>query len=89
MAPRRLPSPGTRPTANNPLEEEPVDTLSIREKTPQGPANELLAAACEAMRLLQDRQAHTPEEMLDPREARVLRLLRSAVRQSVGEGEEV
>jgi hypothetical protein len=63
-----------------------VDTLSIREKTSQEPADELLAAACEAMRLLQDRQAHTPEEMLDPRERKVLGLLRSAVRHSVGEG---
>jgi hypothetical protein len=65
-----------------------VDRLSIREKTPPGPANELLAAACEAMRLLQDRQAHTPTEMVDPRETRVLKRLRSAVRQSVDEGEE-
>jgi hypothetical protein len=63
-----------------------VDTISIREKTPEGPPKELLGAACEAMRLLQDRQAHTPIEMLDPRESRVLRQLRSAVRQTVGEG---
>lgn len=41
---------------------------------------ELYAAACAAMRLLQDRQRHTPEEMLDPRERRVLRQLRDAVR---------
>jgi len=41
---------------------------------------ELLQAACEAMRLLQSRQAHTPEEMLDPRERRVLKQLRTAVR---------
>jgi hypothetical protein len=61
---------------------------SIREKTPQGSAAELLAAACEAMRLLQDRQAHTSQEMLDPRETRVLKRLRSAVRQSVDQGEE-
>jgi hypothetical protein len=32
------------------------------------------------MRLLQDRQQHTPEEMLDPRETRVLNQLREAVR---------
>ena len=67
-----------------------MDTISIREKTPEVPPNEqdLLAAACEAMRLLQDRQAHTPEEMLDPRETRVLRQLRSAVRSAAGdEGE--
>jgi hypothetical protein len=41
------------------------------------------------MRLLQDRQAHTTIEMPDPRERKVLRSLRHAVRQSVGEGEEV
>jgi hypothetical protein len=41
---------------------------------------ELLAAACEAMRLLQDRQAQTPEEHLDGRERRVLRQLRDAIR---------
>jgi hypothetical protein len=41
---------------------------------------ELYRAACEAMRLLQDRQAHTPEEMLDSRERKVLRQLRAAVR---------
>ena len=63
-----------------------MDTISIREKTPEVPPDDLLAAACEAMRLLQERQAHTPQEMLDPREIRVLRQLRSAVRQSVGEG---
>ena len=64
-----------------------MDTLSIREKTPEVPVDELLiAAACEAMRLLQDRQAHTPIEMLDPPEIRVLRSLRGAVRKSVGEG---
>jgi len=40
----------------------------------------LFAAACEAMRLLQDRQLHTPIEMLDPREIRVLRSLRTAIR---------
>jgi hypothetical protein len=28
--------------------------------------DELYRAACAAMRLLQDRQAHVPEEMLDP-----------------------
>jgi hypothetical protein len=44
---------------------------------------ELLAAACEAMRLLQDRQAHTPQEMLDPRERRVLKHLRTAIRPSL------
>ena len=44
----------------------------------------VFAAACEAMRLLQSRQAHTPEEMLDPRERKVLRQLRDAVRASRG-----
>ncbi len=41
---------------------------------------ELLRAAAAAMRLLQDRQAHTPAEMLDGRERRVLRQLRAAIR---------
>ena len=41
---------------------------------------ELLAAATSALRLLQDRQEHMPEEMLDPRERKVLRQLRDAVR---------
>jgi hypothetical protein len=41
---------------------------------------QLLVAAATAMRLLQDRQQHTPEEMLDPRETRVLNQLREAVR---------
>jgi hypothetical protein len=61
----------------------------IREKPPEVPAEEgsLLAAACEAMRLLQDRQAHTPIEMLDPRERKVLRSLRQAVRRAVDDGD--
>jgi len=46
--------------------------------------DELLEAACTAMRLLQDRQAHTPQEMLDPRERKVLRQLRDAVRHCAG-----
>ena len=37
------------------------------------------------MRLLQDRQAHAPAEMLDPRERKVLRQLRDAVRASLDE----
>jgi hypothetical protein len=41
---------------------------------------ELYAAACEAMRLLQSRQQHTPEEMLDGRERKVLQRLRAAIR---------
>ncbi len=59
---------------------------SIREKPPKVPSDELLAAACEAMRLLQDRQENTPQEMLDPRERKVLRSLRQAVRRAVDEG---
>lgn len=43
---------------------------------------ELLRAACAAMRMLQDRQQHTPEDMLDPRERGVLRQLRAAVRRA-------
>jgi hypothetical protein len=46
-------------------------------------AEELMAAACEAMRLLQDRQQHTPEQLLDPRERRVLKQLRTAIRASL------
>ena len=41
---------------------------------------ELYRAAVVAMRLLQDRQQHTPEEHLDSRERKVLRQLRAAVR---------
>jgi hypothetical protein len=41
---------------------------------------ELYRAACSAMRLLQDRARHMPEELLDPRERMVLRELRTAVR---------
>ena len=89
MAPRRPPISRDPAHSQQPAKEVTVDTLSIREKTPQVPADELLTAACEAMRLLQDRQAHTPEEMLDPRERKVLRQLRSAVRQSVVRGEGV
>jgi len=86
MAPRRPPISRDPAHSQQPARRATVDTLSIREKTPQIPADELLAAACEAMRLLQDRQAHTPIEMLDPREARVLRQLRSAVRRTVQDG---
>jgi hypothetical protein len=43
---------------------------------------ELLEAACECMRFLQSRQQHTPAELLDGREAKVLRQLRRAVRQA-------
>jgi hypothetical protein len=88
MAPREGVLPGTRPTERK----QPVDTQKSSAPLTLPSADnhdELLAAACEAIRLLQDRQAHVPEEMLDPRERRVLRQLRSAVRQSVSEGEEV
>jgi len=78
MAPREWRLPGTRPTES----EETVDTTILRENPPNVLPDELLAAACEAMRLLQDRQAHTPIEMLDPRERKVLRQLRDAVRLS-------
>jgi hypothetical protein len=75
------PHPGTRPTES----EETVDTTILRDETPEDRSDELLAAACEAMRLLQDRQSHTPEEMLDPRERKVLRQLRDAARASLDE----
>jgi hypothetical protein len=81
-APQEQPLPGTRPTATK---EVTVDTTTIRESTQKLATDELLAAACEAMRLLQDRQAHTPIEMLDPRERKVLRSFRQAVRRAVAE----
>jgi hypothetical protein len=62
-----------------------VDTTTIRQGSQKVATDELLAAACEAMRLLQDRQAHMPGEMLDPRERKVLRSLRQAVRRAVAE----
>ena len=62
-----------------------MDTTILRDETPEDRSDELLAAACEAMRLLQDRQAHSPIEMLDPREGKVLRQLRRAVRRAVAE----
>jgi hypothetical protein len=63
-----------------------VDTRSLAAGDPIAHAarikaqEELYRAAVVAMRLLQDRQAHTPEEHLDGRERRVLRALREAVR---------
>jgi hypothetical protein len=60
-----------------------VDTKSLAQRGAN--EQELLAAAAAAMRLLQDRQAHTPAEMLDPRERKVLRQLRDAVRASLDE----
>ena len=68
-----------------------MDTRSVNPTTLAGdpfaaqaekawPDDELLRAAAAAMRLLQDRQQHTPEEHLDGRERRVLRQLRAAIR---------
>ena len=75
MAPRVMAHPGTRPTERMPT----VDT--IKSSVPAHSNQEdLYRAACSAMRLLQDRQTHTPEEMLDPRERKVLRTLRTAIR---------
>jgi len=51
---------------------------SATERTTQ--EEELYRAACEAMRLLQDRQQHAAAEHLDPRERRVLRQLREAIK---------
>ena len=82
MAPQVLEHPGTRPTERTVT----VDRPSVAAGDPlayaahQEAQEELLAAACEVMRLLQDRQQHTPAELLDPRERRVLRQLRDAVR---------
>jgi hypothetical protein len=62
-----------------------VDDFSVTPETRAGDPfahagdDDLYRAACSAMRLLQDRQAHIPEEMLDPRERKVLRQLRAAV----------
>jgi hypothetical protein len=67
-----------------------VDTPSIDPQTLAGDPvayaahrqvqEELYRAAVAAMRLLQDRQHHTPEEHLDSRETTVLRQLRAAIR---------
>jgi len=69
-----------------------VDTSSVDPQTRAGvpiayaaqrqAQEELLAAAATAMRLLQSRQQHIPEEHQDPRERKVLRQLRRAVRQA-------
>ena len=62
-----------------------MDTRSVAAGDPIAHAaqiktqEELLAAACEAMRLLQSRQQHAPEEHLDGGERRVLRQLRAAM----------
>jgi hypothetical protein len=63
-----------------------VDTRSVAAGDPIAHAarikaqDELYRAAVVAMRLLQDRQQHTPEEHLDSTERRVLRQLRDAIR---------
>jgi len=62
-----------------------MDTRSLAQ--PRTDEQELLAAAAAAMRLLQNRQQHVPEEMLDARERKVLRQLRDAVRASLDEGD--
>jgi len=59
-----------------------VDTIRIAQEECSAVEEELFAAACAAMRLLQDRQAHTPLEMLDLRERKVLRHLRQTVRRA-------
>jgi len=82
MAPREWRLPETRTTRRLTT----VAEVQSRASVPTNQEN-LYRVACAAMRLLQDRQAHTPEEMLDPRERKVLRQLRSAVRHVVN-GEE-
>jgi hypothetical protein len=62
-----------------------MDTRSLAQ--PRTDEQELLAAAAAAMRLLQNRQQHVPEKMLDARERKVLRQLRDAVRASLDEGD--
>lgn len=63
-----------------------MDTRSVAAGDPLAHAaqtkaqEELYAAACSAMRLLQSRQQHTPAEYLDGREHKVLRQLRDAIR---------
>ncbi len=55
-----------------------MDTPSVDPKTLAG--DPVAYAAVVAMRLLQDRHQHTPEEHLDSRERHVLRQLRAVVR---------
>jgi hypothetical protein len=45
----------------------------------QSANQELFEAACQAIRLLQDRQQHMPPEMIDGRERRVLKAFRLAL----------
>jgi len=59
-----------------------VAEVESRASAPTNQEEGLYRAACAALRLLQDRQAHIPEEMLAPRERKVLRQLRSAVRRA-------
>ncbi len=77
MAPQEWRLPGTRPTERTAT----VDTTRVPQPRHHD-HDEVLAAACAAMRLLQDRQQHTPEEMLDPRERKVLRQLRAAIQRA-------
>jgi hypothetical protein len=78
MAPQEWPLLGTRTTKG-----DFMATKSLAQ--PRTNEQELLAAAAEAMRLLQSRQQHVPPEHLDPRERKVLRQLRDAVRASMDE----
>ena len=62
-----------------------MDTKSLAQPRAANHQQKLLSAAASAMRWLQDRQAHVPLEQLDPREGRVLRQLRTAVRGAMDE----
>jgi hypothetical protein len=86
MAPQVRTHPGTRPTGGDPVAIRSVTASDPTAYAAQRQAQEeLLAAAITAMRFFQDRQQHTPEEMLDARERKVLRRLRDAVRDSLEE----
>lgn len=58
--------------------------MNIAQEPTNREHQELLAAAAETMRWLQDRAQHQPIEHQDPREARILRQLRTAIRGEVG-----
>jgi hypothetical protein len=70
-----LPASGPQPTKEATVDEH---QSSATQRTNQEGA--LYAAACVALRLLQDRQQHVPQGLLDPRERKVLKQLRQAVR---------
>jgi hypothetical protein len=57
-----------------------VDTRESSATQRTNQEERVFAAACQAMRLLQSRQQHTPAEHLDARETRVLKQLRTAIR---------